>query len=301
MWLIFAICVAIIYGVRSIMFQWSSRKGFDRNLLLLGAYIGAFLLSVILNFFIGQAWNSGALLGIWIGAFAYVSNSSMYKAYAAGKASLIAILIGTSPLVVTSLSFLLWRETMSLGQGLAFLTIFSGVFLISYSNQLSWRHLQGSQWGLLAMLFFGMTDILCKISVLQGAETLPTLILMFGTGAILFCATWRWQQSKERGRTDRSEHPHAGGNGKVIEAATPATHRTLLWGMTIGLTNFLAMIFILPAFKLGVTGLVSAIISGNILLIVLYARVVLKEKMAQTEMLGIALIFGGVIAIKLLS
>ncbi|GAA0136238.1 hypothetical protein YSY43_30790 [Paenibacillus sp. YSY-4.3] len=299
MWLVFAICVAIIYGVRAILFQWSSRKGFDRNPLLLGAYIGAFLLSFILNVWIGQAWNSAALLGIPIGAFAYVSNSSMYKGYATGKASLIAILIGTSPLVVTSLSFLLWGETMSLGQGLAFLTIFSGVFLISYSNQLSWRHLQGAQWGLLAMLFFGMTDILCKISVLQGAETLPTLILMFGTGAILFFATWRWQQSKERGREATKKQA---ANPSLKAAVQPwPIRKTLLWGMSIGLTNFLAMFFILPAFKLGVTGLVSAIISGNILLIVLYARVVLKEKMARTEVFGIALIFGGVIAIKLLS
>lgn len=301
MWLVFAICVAIIYGVRAILFQWSSRKGFDRNLLLLGAYIGAFLLSLILNLLIGQAWNSGALLGIWIGAFAYVSNSSMYKGYAAGKASLIAILIGTSPLVVTTLSFVLWGETMSLGQGLAFVTIFTGVFLISYSNQLSWRHLQGAQWGLLAMLFFGMTDILCKIAVLQGAQTLPTLILMFGTGAILFFATWRWQQAKRSGRGAVQNKELAVRPALKTVAPPWPIPKTLLWGISIGLTNFLAMIFILPAFKLGVTGLVSAIISGNILLIVLYARVVLKEKLAPTEVFGIVLIFGGVIAIKLLS
>jgi drug/metabolite transporter (DMT)-like permease len=301
MWLVLAVSVAIVYGVRAILFHWSSRQGLDRNVLLLGAYLGAFLLSIALNGIIDQAWNKGALFGIWIGAFAFVSNSSMYKGYATGKASLIAILIGTSPLVVTTLSYLLWGETLSMGQGLAFVIILAGVFLISYSNDISWRQLKGAQWGLLAMLFFGMTDIICKLSVIEGAETLPTLILMFGTGAILFLGNWYWDK-KKGGRLQRKQ-------GAAVEASEGAGlaasglgwsgSRTLAWGMIVGLTNFAAMMFILPAFKLGVTGLVSAIISANVLLVVLYARLVLKERMARAERCGMVLILGGVIMIKL--
>jgi len=293
-WLFLAVCVAIVYGVRAILFHWSSRKGLDRNVLLLGAYVGALLLSLIINMIIGQPWTQGAWIGIGIGAFAYVSNSSMYKGYAVGKASLIAIIIGTSPLVVTILSFLLWGETMNKGQGLAFLIILTGVFLISYSNDISWRKLKGAQWGLLAMVFFGMTDILCKISVLEGAEILPTLTLMFATGALLFFVTWRWNIINNKGARDGAEVI-----GKPAASTAWSSNKTLLWGMFVGLTNFMAMIFILPAFKLGVTGLVSVIISANVLLIVLYARVVLKEKLARVELLGILLIFGGVVTIKL--
>ncbi|MNI99590.1 hypothetical protein D3C73_1587050 [compost metagenome] len=67
----------------------------------------------------------------------------------------------------------------------------------------------------------------------------------------------------------------------------------------MGLTNISGMILMMPAMRMGITGLVSAIIALNALLIMLYARVVLKERLKPLELAGMILSFGGVLALRI--
>jgi drug/metabolite transporter (DMT)-like permease len=61
------------------------------------------------------------------------------------------------------------------------------------------------------------------------------------------------------------------------------------------------MLFIMPAFKLGVTGLVSTVLAMNVLIIIFYARIFLKEKFSRLEICGIACAITGVVILRLFS
>jgi drug/metabolite transporter (DMT)-like permease len=59
------------------------------------------------------------------------------------------------------------------------------------------------------------------------------------------------------------------------------------------------MMLIMPAFRDGVTGLVSALIAMNVLIILLYARIFLKEKFSRLELIGMTLALAGMAILKL--
>ncbi|MNC69598.1 EamA-like transporter family protein [compost metagenome] len=56
----------------------------------------------------------------------------------------------------------------------------------------------------------------------------------------------------------------------------------------------------MPAMKMGITGLVSAIIALNALIIMLYAWIILRERVKPLELAGMILAFAGVLALRLL-
>jgi drug/metabolite transporter (DMT)-like permease len=292
--------------------------------MLFGVYVSGACVALLINAFIGQQWTAGALTGFIMGLFSFASNAAFYKGFAVGKASLVAIFSALAPIVVTAGAYILWRETLTLGQTIAFLVIIAGIVLIRYSSDLSLRNLQGVQWALLAMLFFGLTDIATKQSTIWHGQTLPTLIVMYATGAALF-GIWAVRDSRvERtlrtlrvGEDVAAAETAAGLSGdvgrvetaiRIAESTTAAVEgtiphwsfrRTFLWGLVVGLSNITGMMLILPAFRDGVTGLVSALIAMNVLIILLYARIFLKEKFSRLELTGMILALAGMAILKL--
>jgi drug/metabolite transporter (DMT)-like permease len=316
MWLAYAAGAACCFGLRGILYQWTSKQPADRNVLLFGVYLCGALLALLLNGGFGQAWTAGAWAGVLMGVFSFISNSSMHKGFAVGKASIVALLSGLPPLVVVLLAYGLWGEKLSWGQGLAFAVILGGGLLIKSSGGLSLQDMKGAQWGLLAMFTFALTDLSSKQATLWGGETLPTVAVMYVTGSLLFgISAWRASLRgkrlaavQEAARAETAAAAEADGSGlvgvgldgKAAEVIRWSSRRTLLVGMGVGLTNISGMILIMPAMKLGVTGLVSVIIAMNVLLILLYARVVLKERFKPLEVAGMILAFGGVLVLRLL-
>jgi drug/metabolite transporter (DMT)-like permease len=324
--------------------------------MLLGVYVSGAIVALLINVFVGQLWTMGALTGLIMGLFSFASNAAFYKGFSVGKASLVAIFSALAPIVVTAGAYVLWHETFNFEQTIAFLVIIAGIVLIRYSSDLSLRNLQGVQWALLAMLFFGFTDLTTKQSTIWHGQTLPTLAVMYVTGATLF-AIWAFRD----GRVERSlRAAQAVGAASVAEtAAGLSTHpageadaasesnragttsmatltateigtatlvgittesasltgtetaagaasvqrwsfrRTFLWGLVVGLSNISGMMLILPAFRDGVTGLVSALIAMNVLIILLYARIFLKEKFSRQELIGMTLALAGMAILKL--
>lgn len=295
-WLAFALGAAVCFGLRGILYQWTSQKPINRNLLLLGVYLSGTIVALGLNLFYGQKWSLGTLAGIGMGVFSFTSNAAMYKGFSVGKASLVAIFTALPPVVVIAIAYFAWGETLSLAQGLAFIIILIGILSIKYSSDISLSNLQGIQWALLAMLGFGLTDIFSKQSTLWHADLLPTLAVMYGTGSLLFWISWRMNVRKE----SQIMLASAGEVAATSEGVRAwGTMRTLLWGLFVGLSNISGMLLILPAFRLGVTGLVSAVIAMNVLLILLYARVVLKEKFRKLEIAGMVLAIVGMLVLRL--
>ncbi|WP_232374670.1 EamA family transporter [Alteromonas sp. 154] len=75
--------------------------------------------------------------------------------------------------------------------------------------------------------------------------------------------------------------------------------KTFSCGLIVGVANVSGMVAIISAFSIGNTGLVSAISGMNILLILLYSRVVLKETFSRQEVLGLTAAFVGLMVLRL--
>lgn len=348
MWLVYASASAFCFGLRGILYQWSSRKPVDRNLMLLGVFTFGAAVTLLVNVAEEQAWSWGALAGIMMGVFSFMSNMSMYRGFAVGKASLVAVFTALPAAVVSIGAYILWRETLNAWQLGALCIILLGIVVIRYSNDLSLSNLRGVQWAILAMFGFAITDLFSKQSQLWHAEVLPTLTTMFATGTLLFLIVWLREvgqaggRSGARGMVGRGGKEHgrneengagsvadgtAGAAGEIAaaaeeqagapggaataettgvasDAAAPTTRwsgrRSFLWGMLVGSTNVSGMMLILPAFRLGAAGLVSAVIATSVLLILLFTRVYLKERFTQPQLLGIGLAIAGVLLLRLL-
>jgi drug/metabolite transporter (DMT)-like permease len=269
--------------------------------MLFGVFFTGVVVSLAVSLFERPAWTLPSLIGIGMGAFSFISNSSLYKGFAVGKASLVAFLTALPPALVVLFAYLLWGETLNGWQWAAFIALFAGVVMIRYSNDLSLRNLQGAQWGLLAMLCFAITDTLSKQSTLAGADPLPTMFFMFSTGSALFGVSWllsRRHAAAVGGTVRKGSVGPTRSAGSGTGASGWSDGKTFLWGMTVGLTNAVGMIFILKAFALGKAGLVSAIGAMNILLILAYSRFFLKIPLSKLELGGIAVAVAGIALLR---
>lgn len=293
-WLIYALLAAVIFGLRGILYQWSSKHGFDRNLMLFGVFVSGAGLSFFGAIIWQHPWTPSVLIGLVMGFLSFAGNAAMFKGFSEGKASIIAILTGLTPLLVVVFAFIIFRETLTVMQLVAFGIILIGIILIRYSNDLSLKNLQGAQWGLLAMLFFSLNDTTSKLSTLLDAAIFPTIFCLYSSGATLFGISWLLDQNNKK----RNTLLHLSRTAEKKRQIKPASI-TLLWGMVVGLTNFFGMVLILNAFKHGLAGLVSAVVSLNVLLILLYTRIFLREKFTPLELTGMAAAIIGIVILRL--
>jgi len=299
MWIVYALVAAVIFGLRGVLYHWTSQRGLDRNLMLFGVFFTGVVVSLAFSLIERPAWTLPSLIGIGMGTFSFISNSSLYKGFAVGKASLVAFLTALPPALVVLFAYLLWGESLNGWQWAAFIALFAGVVMIRYSNDLSLRNLQGAQWGLLAMFCFAVTDLMSKQSTLAGADTLPTMFFMFATGSALFGVSWLL--SRRRATAGGSMVRSGSAVPSRAAGAGPSgwsNGKTFLWGMAVGLTNAVGMIFILKAFALGKAGLVSAIGAMNILVILAYSRFFLKISLSKLEFGGILVAVAGIALLR---
>ncbi|NGZ74674.1 DMT family transporter [Saccharibacillus alkalitolerans] len=319
MWFLFAACAALCFGIRGILYQWTSQRPVDRNLLFVGVYLSGALISVLLNVRAGQPWNGGIVFGVLMGLFSFAANASLYKGYEVGRASVVAFFSGLTPIVVVLAAYLLWRETLGSVQLLGFCIVVLALIVVRYRSDLQSGQLSGWQWGLLAMLLYGFTDLSSKQSVLSGGSMFPVLTMMFATGTLLFFLMYAAGRMRTRsaaaGPSYSQDIPIAASperetpgtnvpNGENASSARPAVwsgKRTLLWGMTVGLTNIVGMVLMLSAYEDGITGIVSAIAALNVVIVLLYARFYLKDAMSRQETIGIVLAMAGILVLRLAS
>jgi len=129
MWIIFALLATVFFGARGIMYQWTSQKKLNRNLFLFGVFFVGFIISITGVILLNQQWYGWAdvAVGLALGFGSFSANALLHKAFSAGKASLISILSGLTPLFVLLFAFLLWRETLTSLQLLGFFIIFGGL------------------------------------------------------------------------------------------------------------------------------------------------------------------------------
>ncbi len=312
MWLTFSVLAAFSFGLRGILYHWASQKPINRNLLLCGTFSMGAIVNGLCALVFSSDWSVAALIGIQMGLFSFGANASMFKGFAVGKASIVAILTALPSVVVVLAAFALWNERLHAMQLLAFTIIVGGALLVRLSNDLSLKNLQGAQWGLLAMLLFAGNDLSGKWSTLEEADLFATMSCMFVTGALCFGIWWLRDRGNERKARLASgqaqlELSAASEDDGPVPAVHPArgaggewsARRTFVTGLGIGITNAVGMMFIVTAFSMGKAGLVSAVTALNVLIVLLYTRFIIKEKFKRVEVAGISLAFLGIVLMRL--
>lgn len=311
MWLLFSALAAISFGMRGILYHWTSQQSLKRNTLLCGTFFMGALISLVCSFVLKQEWTTTSLVGVQMGLFSYAANASMFKGFKVGKASVVAILTALPAVLVVIGAYFIWGERLNLMQFIAFIIIVSGVLLVRYSNDITIQNLQGSQWGLLALLMFAFNDLTGKWSTILDSPMFPTLFLMFVTGTICFGFGWlrdykvknkfvnrELAASSENSTTANQTKQR--GNSILSEEKSPwSEKRTFLVGMGVGISNIVGMIFILIAFEYGKAGLVSAVVALNVFLVLLYTRFFVKEKFTKLELTGIFAAIAGILFMRL--
>ena len=288
MWIVFALLATLFFGLRGILYQWTSQKNLNRDLLLFGVFFTGFIISLVGVLLLNQRWYGweDVAVGLGLGFGSFAANALLHKGFSVGKASLISILAGLTPLFVLIFAFLIWKETLTVIQLFGFFIIFCGLLIIRYSSDISIDNLKGAQWGLLAALFFTFTDLMGKQSTRLEADVFATLTSMFGFGSSLFAVRWLVKRKKFLA-------------SQYSAKAKWSEVKTFSCGLIVGVANVTGMVAIISAFSMGNTGLVSAISGMNILLILLYSRVVLKETFSRQEVLGLTAAFVGLIVLRL--
>ncbi|HEY8528698.1 MAG TPA: DMT family transporter [Paenibacillaceae bacterium] len=300
MWVMLALVSAGLQGLRGIVYHWSSQRRMDRNVMLMGSFSMGALICLAGSWIMNEPWPATIWYGLVIGSFSFIANTAMFRGYATGKASTVALLVALPAVPVVFLAWLFWGETLSLWQWIAFAIIVSGVVLIRYSDDLSFTRLEGLKWGLIAMFFYAFNDLANKQAALAGAPLLPLMTVMFLTGTALFGAAWRIERRRRRsaGIEAESTGDRTAGESSDREKAW-SDGKTYLWGLAVGLIQASIMIVTFLAFKYGVTGLVSAIISLNLVIVMLYVRLVVKEPFRRREVAGIVLALAGMLVLHL--
>ncbi|MHA6482968.1 EamA family transporter [Paenibacillus sp. strain BS8-2] len=305
LWLTLSVLAAVAFGLRGILYHWSSQKPVNRNLMLCGVFAMGAIVNLTGALAMSSEWTISCLVGLQMGLFSFGANASMFKGFAVGKASLVAILTALPSVVVVVAAFFLWNERIGGLQLLAFAIIIGGVLLVRYSSDLTLRNLQGAQWGLLAMLLFAFNDLSGKWSTLLGADLMPTLFFMFTSGTLCFFLWWLVDRRRERTMQETAASVEAASTEGATEGlalssrAEWSVKKTFVTGLVIGLTNTAGMLLIVTAFDLGKAGLVSAVVALNVPLVLLYTRFVVKDKFTVTETTGIVLSLAGILLMRL--
>ncbi|MEF2245928.1 DMT family transporter [Paenibacillus sp. IITD108] len=302
MWLTFSILAAFCFGLRGILYHWTSQQPLSRNLLLFGTFTSGAIINLAGALMFSSEWTTACLVGVMMGLFSFGANASMFKGFAEGKASLVAILTALPPVFVVILALVFWNEQPQVMQWISFVIIVSGILLVRYSNDITLRNLQGAQWGLLAMILFAFNDLSGKWSTILSAELFPTMFFMFITGSICFGAWWMRDRRAEMQRTQQLAAAGSQGSNSYIAAAKEGSwsiSKTFVVGLGVGITNAVGMMLLLTAFDHGKTGLVSAVSASSVLIVLLYTRFVVKEKFSKAEVAGISIAFAGIIIMRL--
>jgi drug/metabolite transporter (DMT)-like permease len=213
----------------------------------------------------------------------------MLRGFAVGKASLIALMSGLPSLVVVSLSYVIWDERLNGVQVAAFVLIVAGIVTIRYTRDLRSGSMKGFGWGLLTLVLFGLHDISGQFSMKADAPQMWSLFMLFVTAAVFVGVMGVIQKMRARGVASEAAVP---GQWSVV--------RTFATGMMIGLFHMGGTFFLMRAFDIGMTGLVTAVVSMNVVLIIAYAGVFLKERFALKEWIGMLAALVGVVVLSVL-
>lgn len=267
--------VAAIWGTTFALLRDSVRVLHPVDLMAIRFTIGAVLLVLLFRKRVfplkRRAVIDGAWLGLWLGA-GYLTQVIGLSTISASRSAFIT---GTYVAVVPLVTFLLWKTRPGIAEVIGIALILAGLF--AFSADAGFSLTPGDLWTLACSVTFGIQIIVTNV-VVKRNDPMAISVIQIATGAVF---GWLLVAGK-------------GGIG------TPFAQ--IPWGTLLYLAVFAtALVIALQTWALGRTTPVKATILFSLepVFAALFAGIFFGERMTSRELMGGALILGGVAVTEL--
>ncbi|MEW9700748.1 EamA family transporter [Paenibacillus sp. SI8] len=291
MWFIVAVGSAVLFGLTGFFMKVSQMRKGSTPHLLLGLYLTGtlgFAVNSLLesSFHLGdwRLWLGGLIIGIGSGW----GNLVFMKALDNGPASLTAPLMNLNIVLVILMSVWFYGETIQGIEVGGVVLLLASAVLVSIRLKEPLTIKEKKWFGLVALgglLFFFRNGGL-KVTAELGLANTPILCYSYLLSAIWFAfAAAKTQQSPAQPDT--------------IVTSDAARRTGLLWGLLSGCFSYGGLQLYSAALQMGPGSIVAPIFSTYGLVVVVGSVLVYKEKLTILQGLALALLFAGLIFVKL--
>lgn len=273
MWVLLAFLTALAWGLGRVILKPAYKYFSQAQIYLfnsLAFFMGWVIYCLVTQSAVNIPFNLLAILPILPPIAFLLFIIAMNKA----KVSTVSAVMGTLPLMTTSLAILFLGETISFIQFLLIVIIGFGLVALGFiekknSTKLEWR---GFLWGLIATLAFGIANVVSKFvidqvgsasfSIINASYMLIISFIWLALNQELNLSTWQGL--------------------KEVKARV-----AVLGDMIYGLGG----VFMFLALQIGLVSLVMPITNTSVLISTLFAAIYLKEKIGKKKLAVIITIF----------
>jgi len=264
------------------------------------------------------AFAISALIGTFSGLCAAVGYFAFYRALEIDPIAIVSPITATSSTFTLLLSVLILQEQLTPGR-MGFVSIvLLGIILASTSlaerrtllrkpRHSLWS--QGIRWAIVATLAFGAMDFGIGASSSITGWFLPVLWTRCFSILFLACISY-WK------RHQRLSHTHmtavSTSNGKTLSMSLPSLEEIahvkyplsklglgILLALLAGLLENAAVLTFSLDTRIATTGIASAIASGYALVVMVFAMMVYRERLAKNQLFGITVFMTGLVLLAL--
>lgn len=293
MWFLAAVASAILFGLTGFFMKASQMRQGSATYLLLGLYITG-----TIGFFAGSLREGSLQLGDWrlwaagivIGIGSGWGNVVFMKALDHGPASLTAPLMNLNIVLVILMSLWIYGESISAIEIGGVALLFASAVLVSIRLKEPLTIKERIWFGLVALgglLFFFRNGGL-KVTAELGLAGTPILFISY----LLSAAWFAFAAARERQNPAKQAH--------IAAKANDTSRRTgLLWGLIAGCFSYGGLQLYAAALETGPGSIAAPIFSTYGLVVVVGSVLVYKEKLTKLQSLALALLFAGLILVKM--
>jgi len=275
----------LAYGLIQTLFMIGQKKGYVKSAVILSLYFIAAVLSII-----GLAWQGqlssdlfkesffwvSVVIGLLISVSSIAGSYFMQIAFKKGPGSIAGSINALNAIIVIVVCLVFYNEFATLvprqiiGASVAIIA----AVLLRISDKEKSVKIQKFFWIFLiiAAASNGITNALFKIGAAEGGEKmLISAVLYLGATALAI--------------------PILKKEISVNEPNPLLLRQSYIWGLIIGICSFIGTISILKAFTLGPGTIVSAIVSVNVIILLMVTFIIYKEgkQLSRWQIIGIVI------------
>ncbi len=245
-----------------------------------------------------QALLQSLPLGLVIGLLTAAGYFAFYRGLELGPVAIVSPLISVDGAVTALLALLILHESFGIWQGWALVILFLGIILASLDSTSPLAFFKtlgtssiakgGTRWALIAVILFSFSLFGIGLATTSVGWFLPIFWMRIFSTLTIACVQL-WQYIRVRSHTFLMKHAK--------------DTRSSSWPPGIGLAALVGMLdsggLLLYSFDTHViaTGIAAGIVSCFVLLPLLFGIIVLHERLAKHQALGISLVLIGLIVL----
>ena len=271
-WLVLISAAIIIFAAENILDKFIVYKELKDPLLLTVVFgLVLYIFYILFAVFFGSVFLplNLALLGIIAGALATAGIALYYYIMQKEEVSTFVTILALEPLVVTLVSFFLFRERLTAFDYVGIVLLVSGAILISHKKQRSSAKTRLLILSFLAMFIFSVRNIIFKYEAAAGAQN--AVFFWFGLGGLIVAAVLY-----------AIHHPHIRARAK-----RGAKHVAML-----AVLGAFGLLFFTKAIAVGSVSLTTAFLSAKPLVVLIMVAVlssfrpkIVSEKFSRVELI----------------